>query len=130
MKFLIIVYLLITHATARKPNIILIYMDDMGYGDIGCFGSTKNRTPVLDQMAREGRRFTDFYVTSGVCTPSRSSLLTGCYPRRPIHSIVILKMEWCRFRRISDTIPKTRQTPAGSGVGIMMPVGWLRGTSS
>jgi len=53
-----------------------------GYGDIGCFGSTKNRTPVLDQMAREGRRFTDFYVTSGVCTPSRSSLLTGCYPRR------------------------------------------------
>ncbi|MDC0301834.1 sulfatase-like hydrolase/transferase, partial [Akkermansiaceae bacterium] len=51
MKFLIIVYLLITHANARKPNIILIYMDDMGYGDIGCFGSTKNRTPVLDQMA-------------------------------------------------------------------------------
>ncbi|MDB4622685.1 sulfatase-like hydrolase/transferase, partial [Akkermansiaceae bacterium] len=82
MKFFIIVSLLITHATARKPNIILIYMDDMGYGDIGCFGSTKNRTPVLDQMAKEGRRFTDFYVTSGVCTPSRSSLLTGCYPRR------------------------------------------------
>ena len=82
MKFFIIVSLLITHATARKPNLILIYMDDMGYGDIGCFGSTKNRTPILDQMAREGRRFTDFYVTSGVCTPSRSSLLTGCYPRR------------------------------------------------
>ena len=82
MKFFIIVSLLITHATARKPNLILIYMDDMGYGDIGCFGSIKNRTPVLDQMAREGRRFTDFYVTSGVCTPSRSSLLTGCYPRR------------------------------------------------
>lgn len=57
-------------------------MDDMGYSDIGCFGSTKNRTPVLDQMAQEGMRFTDFYVTSGVCTPSRSSLLTGCYPRR------------------------------------------------
>ena len=65
-----------------SPNVVLIFMDDMGYGDIGCFGSTKNRTPVLDQMAKEGRRFTDFYVTSGVCTPSRSSLLTGCYPRR------------------------------------------------
>ena len=65
-----------------RPNIIFIYMDDMGYGDIGCFGSTKNRTPKIDQMAKEGMRFTDFYVTSGVCTPSRSSLLTGCYPRR------------------------------------------------
>ncbi len=82
MKFFIIVSLLISYASARKPNIILIYMDDMGYSDIGCFGSTKNRTPVLDQMAKEGMRFTDFYVTSGVCTPSRSSLLTGCYPRR------------------------------------------------
>ena len=82
MKFFILISLLITSASARKPNIILIYMDDMGYSDIGCFGSTKNRTPVLDQMAQEGMRFTDFYVTSGVCTPSRSSLLTGCYPRR------------------------------------------------
>ncbi len=67
---------------AEQPNIVLIYMDDMGYGDIGCFGSTKNRTPAIDKMAREGMRFTDFYVTSGVCTPSRASLLTGCYPRR------------------------------------------------
>tara|TARA_B100001057_G_scaffold500921_1_gene618869 strand:- start:17024 stop:18388 length:1365 start_codon:yes stop_codon:yes gene_type:complete len=82
MKFFILISLLITSASARKPNIVLIYMDDMGYSDIGCFGSTKNRTPVLDQMAQEGMRFTDFYVTSGVCTPSRSSLLTGCYPRR------------------------------------------------
>ena len=48
MKFFIIVSLLISYASARKPNIILIYMDDMGYSDIGCFGSTKNRTPVLD----------------------------------------------------------------------------------
>lgn len=54
----------------------------MGYGDIGCFGSTKHRTPNIDKMAGEGMKFTDFYVTSGVCTPSRSSLLTGCYPKR------------------------------------------------
>ena len=67
---------------AKKPNLVLIFIDDMGYGDIGCFGSKKNRTPKLDQMAAEGMRFTSFYVTSSVCTPSRSSLMTGCYPRR------------------------------------------------
>ena len=54
-----------------KPNIIIIFCDDLGYGDIGCFGSEVNRTPVLDRMAEEGMRFTDFYVTSPVCSPSR-----------------------------------------------------------
>ncbi len=67
---------------SRPPNFIIIYCDDLGYGDIGCFGSTKHRTPNIDRMAEEGMRFTSFYVTSGVCTPSRSSLMTGCYPRR------------------------------------------------
>ncbi len=65
-----------------RPNFVLIYADDLGYGDLGCYGSTKNRTPRIDAMAREGVRLTDFYSTSGVCTPSRSSLMTGCYPRR------------------------------------------------
>ena len=69
-------------AKTPGPNFILIYIDDMGYGDVGCFGSTANRTPAIDRMAKEGMRFTSFYVTSGVCTPSRSSLMTGCYPRR------------------------------------------------
>ncbi len=64
------------------PNFIVIFCDDLGYGDIGCFGSKKHRTPNIDRMAAEGMRFTSFYVTSGVCTPSRSSLMTGCYPRR------------------------------------------------
>jgi len=62
----------------RPPNFIIIYCDDLGYGDVGCFGSTKHRTPNIDKMAHEGMRFTSFYVTSGVCTPSRSSLMTGC----------------------------------------------------
>jgi len=66
----------------NKPNFIIIFCDDLGYGDLGCFGSEKHRTPNLDRMAAEGMRFTSFYVTSGVCTPSRSSLMTGCYPRR------------------------------------------------
>lgn len=66
----------------EKPNFIVIFIDDMGYGDLGCYGSKKNRTPNLDQMAAEGMQFTDFYVASSVCTPSRAALLTGCYPQR------------------------------------------------
>jgi arylsulfatase A len=69
-------------STAVKPNFVIIFCDDLGYGDVGCFGSKKHRTPNVDRMAAEGMRFTSFYVTSGVCTPSRSSLMTGCYPRR------------------------------------------------
>ena len=67
---------------AAAPNIIVIFCDDLGYGDLACFGSTVNRTPHLDSLARDGRKFTDFYSSSPVCTPSRASLLTGCYPRR------------------------------------------------
>ncbi len=65
-----------------KPNFIVIFCDDLGYGDLGCFGSKVHRTPNLDQMAGEGMKFTSFYVTSSVCTPSRASLMTGCYPKR------------------------------------------------
>lgn len=63
----------------RPPNIVLIFMDDMGYADIGSFGATAYKTPYLDQMAKQGRRFTDFYVTQAVCSASRAGLLTGCY---------------------------------------------------
>ena len=65
-----------------KPNIVFIFIDDMGYGDIGPFGSTLNKTPHLDRMAKEGVTFTDFYVSSTPCTPSRSALMTGCYADR------------------------------------------------
>jgi len=81
---------------ASKPNFIVIFCDDMGYGDLGCFGSTKHRTPNVDRMAAEGMRFTSFYVTSGVCTPSRSSLMTGCYPRR-VNMHVSARNEWVLF---------------------------------
>lgn len=66
----------------RRPNFVVIFCDNLGYGDIGCFGSKKHRTPHVDRMADEGMRLTSFYSTSGVCTPSRASLMTGCYPRR------------------------------------------------
>ncbi|MEM6365939.1 MAG: sulfatase [Planctomycetota bacterium] len=65
-----------------KPNIVLVFMDDMGYADIGPFGADQYATPHLDAMANQGRRFTDFVVSSAVCSASRSALLTGCYHRR------------------------------------------------
>ena len=66
----------------QQPNIILINCDDLGYGDLGCYGSTKNDTPALDTLAKDGMRFTDFYMASPVCSPSRAAMLTGCYPPR------------------------------------------------
>jgi len=65
-----------------KPNIVLIFADDLGYGDLGCYGSELIKTPHIDKMASEGVRFTDFYTASNICTPSRVALLTGCYPQR------------------------------------------------
>src|SRR3954453_11374547 len=63
----------------RPPNIVLIFVDDMGYGDLSCYGSKGPATPNLDRMAKEGVRFTDFYVAQAVCSASRCALLTGCY---------------------------------------------------
>jgi len=73
-----------TLATAkdRPPNFIVIFCDNLGYGDIEPFGSNLHRTPHLNRMAAEGRKFTHFCVTAGVCTPSRASLITGCYAQR------------------------------------------------
>jgi arylsulfatase A-like enzyme len=70
-----------SHAAAR-PNVVVIFVDNLGNGDLGCTGSVRHRTPHVDRLAAEGTRFTSFYVSSGVCTPSRASLMTGCYPRR------------------------------------------------
>src|SRR5437764_3490033 len=71
-----------THAAAKLPNIVIILADDLGYGDLGCYGHPTIRTPNLDRMAAAGMRFTDFYVAACVCTPSRAGLLTGRLPIR------------------------------------------------
>jgi arylsulfatase A-like enzyme len=69
-------------AADTPPNIVLIFADDLGYGDVGCFGAKGYATPNIDRLAREGVRFTDFYVAQAVCSASRTALLTGCYPNR------------------------------------------------
>lgn len=69
------------YAIDERPNILIIFTDDQGYADLGCFGSKTNKTPRMDRLAKEGTRFTSFYAQS-VCGPSRSALLTGRYPFR------------------------------------------------
>lgn len=78
---LILGFTLSAHAVA-KPNIVLIFADDVGYGDLGCYGATKLKTPRIDSLAAEGRKFTDAHSASAVCSPSRYGLLTGTYPLR------------------------------------------------
>ncbi len=66
----------------EKPNVVIVFIDDEGYGDVGCYGATGFETPELDQMASKGMRFTNFYSAQPVCSASRAGLLTGCYPNR------------------------------------------------
>lgn len=66
----------------EKPNIVIIFCDDMGYGDLGCYGAQGWKTPNIDSIAQNGVKFTDFYVAQPVCSASRTALLTGCYPNR------------------------------------------------
>jgi len=71
-----------TDTPQKPPNIVIIFTDDQGYNDVGCYGSPNISTPHLDQMAKDGARFTNFYVSQPVCSASRASLLTGCYANR------------------------------------------------
>ena len=68
--------------TARPPNFLIIFTDDQGYADLGCFGGTHVKTPHIDKMAAEGAKLTSFYVAAPLCTPSRAALMTGSYPKR------------------------------------------------
>src|SRR5262249_21179959 len=67
---------------AEKPNVVLIVADDLRWRDLGCYGSTFDKTPHIDRMAKDGLRFTDFYAACPVCSPTRASIMTGRYPQR------------------------------------------------
>ena len=91
---------------SKKPNIVFIMADDMGYGDVGCYGSIKIQTPHMDRLAKEGMRFTDAHSSSAVCTPSRYSVLTGRYCwRTPLK-------EWVLWGFEPPLIDPQRQTVA------------------
>jgi len=81
MLFVLLAALLAAATSARPPNVVVIFIDDLGYGDIGPFGATKQRTPHLDRMAKEGMKLTSFYATP-VCSVSRAQMMTGCYGAR------------------------------------------------
>lgn len=91
MRLFVFIFLLGTllGRAADRPNIVILYADDMGYGDLGIQNpDSKIRTPHLDQLARDGLRFTDAHSSSGICTPSRYALLTGRFHWRKFHKIV------------------------------------------
>ena len=78
---LILTGIFVVHTSvAQKPNIIFIFADDLGYGDLGCYGHPYAKTPSLDRLAKEGTRFTQAYVTGVTCCPSRTGMMTGKYP--------------------------------------------------
>lgn len=104
-------------AAERPPSIVLIVADDLGYGDLGCFGSKTCKTPSLDHMAAEGMKFTSFYVAQAVCSASRAAFMTGCYANRVglfgalnhssregIHPVETLIPEICKERSYATAI--------------------------
>jgi arylsulfatase A-like enzyme len=111
MAMAIVCFIAACHAAADppQPNIILIYADDLGYGDLGCYGHPTIRTPHLDRMAAEGMRFTQFYSAAEVCTPSRAALLTG---RLPIRSGMASNKRRVLFPNSTGGIPAEEVTLA------------------
>lgn len=90
----------------QKPNIVFIFADDLGYGDLGCFGAKDILTPNIDEIAKEGIRFTDFYSASSVCSPSRAALLTGRLPQRMGINGVFFPDSYTGLSPVEITIPE------------------------
>jgi len=93
----------------KKRNVIIVYADDLGFGDLSCYGSHQIHTPNLDRLCEEGLKFTDAYATSAVCTPSRYSILTGRYPFRCSRAHILPGDAECIIEPTLDTMPKLFQ---------------------
>ncbi|MFC0183411.1 sulfatase-like hydrolase/transferase [Pseudarcicella hirudinis] len=110
----------------KPPNVVLIFMDDMGYGDLSCYGATGYKTPNLDQLALEGTRFTNFLAAQAVCSASRAALLTGTYPNRI--GITGALMSWADngINPEEETIPELLKREKGYTTGIFLANGiWV-----
>lgn len=106
-------------APARPPNFVLILADDLGYGDVGCYGNTRYATPRIDQLAAEGARFTDFHSNGPVCSPTRAALMTGCYQQRcGIEGVVTAKNHRDTGLPLSATTFAEALQPAGYATGL------------
>ncbi|MCA9040591.1 MAG: sulfatase-like hydrolase/transferase [Planctomycetaceae bacterium] len=107
----------ISAAEGRRPNIVVILADDLGYADLGCYGNKRNKTPVLDQLAGEGLRFTDFHANGPMCSPTRAALLTGLYQHRVgIEAALPIDVEG--LPQVSETFAERLQK-SGYATGIM-----------
>ena len=96
LLFSLFIYSSLTHAQkpASKPNVIYIFADDLGYGELGCYGQKKIKTPNLDRLAAGGMRFTQHYSSAPVCAPSRCGLMTGiAFAGEPYHSALGITKE-------------------------------------
>lgn len=93
----------------KKTNVIILYVDDLGYGDLSCYGSEEISTPNIDRLCKEGLKFTDAYSTSAVCTPARYSLLTGEYPFRNNNASILPGNAACIISEDTYTMPKMFQ---------------------
>ncbi len=87
LPFLLIPLGVFASESNKKPNVIVIFVDDQGYYDLGCYGAMEVKTPRIDALAEKGLRFTDYYAAAPICSPSRTGLMTGCYPRRTGNAI-------------------------------------------
>ena len=100
------------NASSEKANVVIIFIDDMGYADPSCFGNVMLQTPNIDRLAEQGLKMTNFYVNSPICSPSRVALNTGCYPMRyKIHSFLAGKQQ-NRDRAMADFLPESVNTLA------------------
>lgn len=121
-------------STEVKPNVIIINVDDLGYGDIGCYGATKVKTPNIDRLASQGRSFMDAHSSSAVSTPSRYGLMTGQYPcREDIWGAIFLnqtlQIDTARTT-IADVMKRSGYSTASWGSGILDSVRTKRWTGT